>query len=280
MSTNELTAVEEEIYSSVGGNANKLISLLDQHKQTNLEILKKEWSMLETAALNGYYDSAKVLIERGAKVNTTYGVTNQTPLHFACKQGHVRVIQLLIDNGADINALDSSGHAPIHKTCVKDQLNSVRWLVANGAKIYDPSWKVNLLDYAKQNNAHGVYCFIKQLEDNQDLIKKMEEMQNNHSETIQKLLGIIDGENDRVTSLETDIDSLEDRTEQLEKYQLELVEKTKKISDLEQKLDEQKEQIQDLKGKLQTYSQALTELTQKIIEIEATPIRRVIDQYI
>lgn len=276
MSTDELTAVEEEIYSSVGANANKLISLLDQHKQTNLEILKKEWSMLETAALNGYYESAKVLIERGAKVNTTYGVTQQTPLHFASKHGHVKVMKLLIDNGADINVLDRSGHAPIHKSCIRDQLNAVRWLIANDAKISDPSWKVNLFDYAKQNNAHSVYCFIKQLEDNvlvNKKIEEIEEMQNYQEKRMNNLSDFIQEEENRTIVLELNI-------EQLEKSQLELTKKTEKISDLEQKLEEQKEQIQKLEIKLHTYSQALTELTQKIVEMEATPIRRVIEQYI
>ena len=50
------------------------------------------------------------------KVNLRYN-SSETPLHAACRLGHCDMIEILLENGADIQAVDSSGDAPIHIAC-------------------------------------------------------------------------------------------------------------------------------------------------------------------
>ena len=58
----------------------------------------------------GDLSAAKALIDAGIDVNKG-GDLGYTPLHVACMQGNVEMVQLLIDHGADIFAL-SEGDSP------------------------------------------------------------------------------------------------------------------------------------------------------------------------
>lgn len=62
---------------------------------------------LQNACYKGRYDVAKVLIERGADVNSNKHVHGYTALMFAALGGHVRVVSLLLENGADATAKNS-----------------------------------------------------------------------------------------------------------------------------------------------------------------------------
>ena len=57
---------------------------------------------------------AEFLLNAGAKLNAVNN-TNETPLHCACRRGSsVGIVDLLLDNGADVHAQDSSGREPFH----------------------------------------------------------------------------------------------------------------------------------------------------------------------
>ena len=56
-------------------------------------------------------DSVHLLLKRGARINeeTEYG----TPLHMACEKGLSKVVALLLEYGADLNARNQEGQTPI-----------------------------------------------------------------------------------------------------------------------------------------------------------------------
>ncbi len=67
---------------------------------------------LHNAAFWGRYDIAKLLIESGADVNALTDRRN-TPLHEAAQCGSVRVLKLLLESGAKPDAVDKNGETPL-----------------------------------------------------------------------------------------------------------------------------------------------------------------------
>lgn len=52
------------------------------------------------------------LVQSGANVNAK-GLDNDTPLHDAASNGHLKLIKLLVERGADIHAKNSKGKTPL-----------------------------------------------------------------------------------------------------------------------------------------------------------------------
>ncbi|KAI3323848.1 ankyrin [Xylariaceae sp. AK1471] len=60
------------------------------------------WSLLHIAAWNGNIDSVKLLLERGAQVDSCTKDRGCTPLHLAAQRGHQEIVKLLLDRGAEL----------------------------------------------------------------------------------------------------------------------------------------------------------------------------------
>jgi hypothetical protein len=56
----------------------------------------------------------RYILSRGAKVNVIGGVLKSTPLHWAARQGHIRIVALLVNGGADLTIRDVEGFTPLH----------------------------------------------------------------------------------------------------------------------------------------------------------------------
>ena len=71
------------------------------------------WTALCVSAFLGHKEIAELLIANGADVNAKNG-DSHTPLHQAFKtQYNKELIELLIANGADVNAKDDRGRTPL-----------------------------------------------------------------------------------------------------------------------------------------------------------------------
>jgi len=77
---------------------------------------------LHHAARNGHVDMLKVMIEKGADVNLTEDAPAEpgnTPLHTACIYGRGEVVKLLIASGADDTLKNLNGETPAHLAVMK-----------------------------------------------------------------------------------------------------------------------------------------------------------------
>ena len=72
-----------------------------------------------------------LLIEDGVKVNFWYCFWERTPLEYAASLGHLKIVQTLIDNGAEL--CDSLLWA-----CRYGRLRVVKTLLKNGADVNEP----------------------------------------------------------------------------------------------------------------------------------------------
>lgn len=71
-------------------------------------------SPLHEAALEGYYEIAKLLIDNGANINVQSGqMDKDTPLIDAVSNLHYDVVKLLLENGADPTLLNAEGNSAL-----------------------------------------------------------------------------------------------------------------------------------------------------------------------
>lgn len=87
---------------------------------------------LHSAAGLDRCDMIVALIRKGADVNERIKLGGETPLHWALSR---RSTELLIHNGADINACDNYGRTPLHNACRIGRTDEISCLVANGANV-------------------------------------------------------------------------------------------------------------------------------------------------
>jgi ankyrin repeat protein len=69
---------------------------------------------LHHAAIDGVDDVAEVLLDGGADPNAL-DAQQWTPLHFAARAHHVALAEMLLRRGASIDAVDSFGNTPLFR---------------------------------------------------------------------------------------------------------------------------------------------------------------------
>ena len=79
----------------------------------------------------------KRLIKKGANVNARHEIFEMSVLHFAMKSGSESeaIVHLLIENGADLNALDGSGRTVLYSALLVHQNGLAEVLIKSGADI-------------------------------------------------------------------------------------------------------------------------------------------------
>ena len=89
---------------------------------------------LKLACANGHIKIAELLIEKGADVNAE-GNEGGTPLYIVADAGHKEIAKLLIANGADVNAEDEFGETPLHRAAREGHKEIAELLIAKGANV-------------------------------------------------------------------------------------------------------------------------------------------------
>ncbi|KAJ6101921.1 hypothetical protein N7486_004348 [Penicillium sp. IBT 16267x] len=77
---------------------------------------------------------ARLLIDQGADVNASDS-TGRTPLSRAAEHGHLDIARLLIDRGADVNASNSTRWKPLSRAAEHGHLDIARLLIDRGANV-------------------------------------------------------------------------------------------------------------------------------------------------
>ncbi len=91
-------------------------------------------SALRWAAFHGFFDLVRMLLDIGANVRATpRNSTHLTALHLASAEGHLPIVEALIESGADVNAQTSTGFTPLHKAVSNGFEDITRVLLENGA---------------------------------------------------------------------------------------------------------------------------------------------------
>ncbi|MGL9757811.1 MAG: ankyrin repeat domain-containing protein [Wolbachia sp.] len=93
-----------------------------------------EYTLLTIAAEYGHVDIVKVLLEKGANVNEK-DFHGCTALHFAAKYGHVDIVEVLLKEGAKVDSVDQCKRTPLHNAAENGYANIVNALIKAGANV-------------------------------------------------------------------------------------------------------------------------------------------------
>ena len=90
-------------------------------------------SALRSAALDGNIEAVKQHIAAGTDVDAK--TRGETPLLWAARFGQSQVAELLIAEGADVNAKNVVGQTPLHWAAMAGHKEIIELLIAAGAEV-------------------------------------------------------------------------------------------------------------------------------------------------
>ncbi|XP_065256721.1 ankyrin repeat domain-containing protein 6 isoform X3 [Emys orbicularis] len=85
------------------------------------------------AAYKGQVDNVVQLINKGAKVAVTKH--GRTPLHLAAYRGHLRVVQILLKAGCDLDIQDDGDQTALHRATVVGNTDVIATLIQEGCAL-------------------------------------------------------------------------------------------------------------------------------------------------
>src|SRR3990167_6892494 len=109
-------------------------------------VTSRNISLLHLAAKCGNKNIVQMLIDNKANINQAEN-NGVTPLFIAAHNGHKDIAKMLIDNGADINQAKNNGVTPLWIAAQNRHKDIVKMLIKNGANI----------NQAKNNGATPLY---------------------------------------------------------------------------------------------------------------------------
>ncbi|KAH8986513.1 ankyrin repeat-containing domain protein [Lactarius hatsudake] len=125
---------------------------------------QRHWSPLHLASYSRDAETVRLLIEHGADVTardrrhktplhsvlflhdgfmdvTALDMTHSTPLDLASSLGIPRIVQILLESGADANAQNETHSTPLHRASIREESSEcVRILIEHGADVTARDW--------------------------------------------------------------------------------------------------------------------------------------------
>jgi ankyrin repeat protein len=114
----------------------EVLRRLLKHDKSGIDTLYNRMNMtpLMVACSEGHLEVVQILVENGAAIDQTDSI-GTTSLMVACSEGHLEVVQILVENGADIDQTDSIGTTSLMVACTTCRLEIVKFLLKRGAAV-------------------------------------------------------------------------------------------------------------------------------------------------
>jgi ankyrin repeat protein len=160
-------------YTIAGGHVEIVTTLLNWFHDKNLIrekfiFLKSQDNPGKTTPLMmippfGREDCIKILLDHGADLHAK-DINGWTALHHYARIGQLKIVEMLILQGAQINELTMDGQTPLILSCSFKsfmQKETVQFLLQNGADISMKDGQgASALDYAKSESCHEIVALL------------------------------------------------------------------------------------------------------------------------
>ena len=169
--------IHKIIESKEANKHDVLRKMLDLGSDPNIKD-SNGWSALHYACQLGDYQSVEILLGNGALIDA-YSNNKRIPLHLASYRGFSNIVEYLLKNGSDPNYKDELGCTPLHLAAKKGHVKCIEFLLQYEADPYCidfRSW--NILHYASFHGHKKATRFISKYDADYDILQKMKNSQN------------------------------------------------------------------------------------------------------
>ncbi len=141
------TYEDEHTYISI------CLNNIEKEKQVIIIILLQKYKCIDkehtlrTIANLGNLEDLKLLLKMDVDINQAGPKTGKTAMHYAAQKGHLKVVEMLITSGANIDLKDKDGATPLdlalqvnHEEVIK-LIKTTNFLISEGSGI--PSFSIN-----------------------------------------------------------------------------------------------------------------------------------------
>ena len=118
-------------------------------------------SALVLAANNGHLKVVELLLKHGADMEDASN-NGKTPFHWACHWGHFPIVKFLASKGANISTVDYIGMTPLMTATLQNHVTIVRFLLANGVNLHSKNvYNATALSIAENKGDSALISLIR-----------------------------------------------------------------------------------------------------------------------
>lgn len=156
-SKNFLGGLEEDLYQDfdlkvyqaiMHRDYHPLIDLLNEGLNPNYRLGRRQRTLLHHAALKGDPEMVNILLDHGANINAVDN-NGDNALYLALNiplQFHkLTIIEKLLDHGAKVNHKNHDGWTALHRACLLGEPKLIEAMLAHNSKVYALTYQTNLL---------------------------------------------------------------------------------------------------------------------------------------
>lgn len=137
-------AVGGELYdSALGGKEDDVVRLLESGLG-NVNETGDLGTPLHAAASQGNVNIIKLLLDKGADIESAANAKGERPLFVAVTYHQAEAVRLLLQRGADVDARSGTGLTPLHRSVRLGLAEVAAILIDNGADIEAPLGKLQV----------------------------------------------------------------------------------------------------------------------------------------
>ena len=96
------------------GRIEDVKSIIEKDRTKLYEKDKWGYTLLHDAVVQGQFKILEYLVQQGADVNTS-NLEKYTPLHDSANKGRLGLVRFLLEKGADANVKDINDNTPLHE---------------------------------------------------------------------------------------------------------------------------------------------------------------------